>query len=227
MSTSNTANYAANSSAYLDSLVNYVLDIKPYHTKLAATGAVAEGYLFSDSFNVGFVEADSLVALVGADLLPAVAVPGGGRARISQSWWHDIISDSSTYTWPLPQVSVPMFASEATLQNFVSGTDDIDFGIGLPLGVFNPKRWDGPGITDVERNGIHQQDTIHYVLSYGFHSIDIITSGVSPTWIERDLDGLPTTPPFGFSPRTGALAYKADRLESGTIANIVNGNYEE
>src|SRR5271163_2352284 len=121
MSANNTVQYATQSSAYLESLVNYVLDIKPYHTKLAATGAVAEGYLFSDVMSVSIVESESVVILVGADLLPAVAIPGEGRARISESWWRDVVSDGSTYTWPLPLQSIPIFASQASLEKFTVG----------------------------------------------------------------------------------------------------------
>src|SRR5271167_2031656 len=221
MSSTNTVQFATRSSAYLDSLVSYVLDIKPYHTKLAATGAVAEGYLFSDVMDVSFVENESVVILQGADLLLAAAVPGGGRARISQSWWHDIISDGSTYTWNLPLISVPIFSSQASLQNFEVGVNDYTGIVGLPTGAFDPLRWDGPGITDVERNGIHQQDTIDYVLSYGIYSVNV--SGGD--WIESNLAPAIAIP--AFVPQSGVLSYNSLALENGTVTQIVPGTYEE
>src|SRR5277367_3293280 len=221
MSANNTVQYATQSSAYLESLVNYVLDIKPYHTKLAQTGAVAEGYLFSDVIDVSIVENESLVALLGADLLPATAVPGGGRARISQSWWHDIISDGSTYTWNLPLISVPIFASQANLQNFKVGVDDYTGIVGLPTGAFNPERWDGPGITDVERNGVHQQDTIDYVLTYGVYSVNVSAGD----YIEANL--APATPIPAFVPQSGALSYNSVALDNGTVTQITGTTYEE
>src|SRR5579859_592156 len=221
MAANNTIQFATKSSAYLDSLINYVLDVKPYHTKLAASAAVAEGYQFSDSINVHIVEDDDLTIIQGADLLPAAAIPGGGRARISKSWWRDIISDGSTYTWPLPLISVPIFADQASLQNFTVGVNDYTGIAGLPTGAFNPQRWDGPGITDVQRNGVHQQDTIDYVLSYGVYSVNV----KSGNFIESNQ--APATPIPAFVPQSGALAYDSLALENGTVTHIVPGTYEE
>jgi hypothetical protein len=221
MANSSTSTYAAQQSAYLDSLINYILDIKPYHTKLAASGAISEGYLFTDDVNVSLVETDNIEILLGADLMPATGVPGQGgyRARISQSWWHDILSDGSRATWPMPQITLPLLSSSATLQNFTCGTDDYTGFSGIILGAFDPKRFDGPGITNVQKNAVHQQDTIDYTLSHGSYAVQILSGG---NWSELDIQNV-----TAFSAQSGALIYNTSTLSGGTITNITGGNYEE
>lgn len=217
--TSTNQSYGASSSAYLNSLVNYVLDIKPYHSKLAQQGAVSEKYLFSDTLHVKMTENERMRVFLGADLLPSIAVPGGNRARLSSGWWKDLISDGHHSTMPMPQISNPIFASSARLQNFTCGIDDYTGIPGLTLGVFDQKRWDGPGITDVRKNNIHQQDTIDYTLSHGAYVFDVIAGG---NWKEHDVANV-----TAFSSFTGALQYDEVARAGGRIFAISGGNYEE
>lgn len=217
--TSTNQSFAASSTTYLDSLVKYVLDIKPYHSKLAQGGAVSEKYLFSDAIKIGITENESMRVFLGADLLPSAAIPGSNRARLSQSWWHDIISDGYRSTWPMPQISNPLFASSARQQNFVCGVNDYTGIPGITTGAFNPQRWDGPGITDVRKNNVHQQDTIDYTLCHGAYVFDVIAGG---NWKEHDISDI-----TAFAASSGALQYDDVARAGGTIRAINGGNYEE
>jgi hypothetical protein len=214
----NITNLAQNSYQYVQSLIDYVLDVKPYHTKLTATGAISEEYLFSDSLTVSIAENQTTEFIVGADLLN-IAIPGANRSRISQTWWHNIISNGSTSTWAMPQIDEPLFASEENLASFTVGINDYTGIVGLPTGAFDPKRFDGPGVTLVTRNGIQQQDTVDYTLSNGIFSFDVLSGG---NWIEHDLK-----PVTRFNHQSGALLYDNVIRKGGTIGGIANGNYEE
>ena len=66
---SSTSSYLAVASGHIDSLISYVLDVKPYHAKLAAA---VEQYVFHDDVNVKVIEDDQLLAFLGADNLPFV-----------------------------------------------------------------------------------------------------------------------------------------------------------
>lgn len=211
-------NYQTISNVHIDSLANYVQDVKPYHTKL---NAIVEKYLFDDTVNVKMTEAEKLLAFFGADLMPAVAIPGEGRARRSNTWYRDFISDGLRSTWTVPLTSIPKFLSHAGQQNFVAGTDDDTQipGLVAPARAFNQRRWDGPSITDVRKNGVHQQESLDYFLSHGINSFDITTSG---RWKQHDVSGV-----MSLTEQDGTLLYQDNVQAFGTIKNITGGNYEE
>ena len=221
----------ATSGLYLDSLVSYINDVKPYRTKIATgTGAVTESYLFSDVMNVAITETDKMTVFLGADIMPSAATLIT-RARRSQSWYQDIVSDGQRNVWPVPLLSVPKFASQASLQNFVYGDHNEYTGIpGLTHGVFNDKRWDGPGISDVQKNGIHQQDTIGYTLSHGIFTFDILTTDQSVPgryWKQSDLEGITGTFAYTFNNNPGQLIYENVYQSIGNIIDITGTTYEE
>ena len=56
--------FASNSRS--DSLIKYVLDVKPYHTKLSE---VVEEFIFEDSFSAGFNDSHRTLAVLGPDYL--------------------------------------------------------------------------------------------------------------------------------------------------------------
>ena len=228
---------AVQTSTYLESLVNYVLDVKPFRTKLAVSGAVSEQYLFSDNLNVKLTEKESLKAFLGADLLPSSFTALGVRTRETNSWYQEIISDGVRVNWPMPNITIPKFSSSARLENFTIGTNDYQGIPGLISGVVDPKRWDGPGITDVRVNGTHQQDTVDYFLSHGVFSFDTVgvQNGV-PSWIQHDLnmavptieaiegamvtgEMLPLPPPYSESiPASTLAAYAAFSSQPGDLS---------
>jgi photosystem II stability/assembly factor-like uncharacterized protein len=213
---SSTSNYINVSSGHIDSLINYVVDVKPYHVKLSA---VVEQYLFEDTVNAKITEEHKLLAFLGADILPATSQAPGVRARRSSSWFRDVVSDGQRRVWPAPLTSVHKLASHSSQEKFTCGVND-DFQIpGIGPGVFNQKRWDGPGITDVSHNGEHQQDSFDYFLSHGVYSFDIRPLG---RWKELNIAHVPA-----FAENPGELFYLDVVKSFGTISNIVGGNYEE
>jgi hypothetical protein len=238
MSSSSTT-IASQQSTYLDSLVSYVLDVKPYHTKLQE---IVETYFFNDTFNVSFTEKEAYTLFMGADTLSSTFSGNGVRTRESQSWYQDIISGGQVGSIPLALVSIPKLASQAGLSNFIAGTNDYTYIPGLTGGVYDPKRWAGPGVTNVQLNSVHQQDTVDYFLAYGVCSIDISADVQGNRfWRYRNLEGVydnlpnpPNWPPefpqpgeHIFAALPGALTYATIAQTNGSISNITGGNYEE
>jgi len=245
-----TYSVASQSSQYLQSLVDYVLDVKPYHTKVSQSGAVSESYIFSDAINVSLTENNVARTYLGADLMPDSFTLLGVRERETYSWWQELVSDGVRLSWPMPLFSNPKFASQARLEKFVNAPDTLalhnsEFATGqlqeipgLTSGVFNQKRWDGPGITDVRLNDTHLQDTIDYTLSHGVFTFDILNAGATMQWIRHDLntdwnveigyDGLPAPPPMNpFGGNDGSLIYKDVVSQSGMLIDVTGETFEE
>ena len=255
MSSTNSS-YAAVSNGYIDSLINYVLDVKPYHTKL---NAIVESYFFQDTVNVKVTEYDKILAFLGADVMPSVFTELGVRLRRSNSWYKDIVSNGQTTTWRVPFTYVYKYASDAGQEYFVntpqanpwitvpygSGTRNAAYGLpyaGIPnvippdysVSVFNPKRWDGPGVAIVTKNGSVLTESQDYFLSKGVFTFDTLAGS---KWKESDLN------PDNFSPvdtnkkpnkklkhfwqQDGALSYADVQRSYGTITNIVSAQPEE
>lgn len=211
-----TNQYLSVSSGHIDSLINYVLDVKPYHVKLSE---IVEQYIFEEFINVGINEDQTIVAFLGADLLPSTNTTPSVRRRRTSSWYRDIISDGNRRIWPVPLTSVYKFASQSNREKFISGVDDDHQIAGLNLGVFNQRRWDGEGITDVRKNNIHQQESVDYFLSHGVYSFE---ARAAQRWKSLDLTQISK-----FADNPGFLFYNDNLKSYGSIRNIVNGNYEE
>lgn len=185
---------AAQNSRYLQSLVDYVLDVKPFRTKLARTGAVSEEYIFSDIVNANISESERIRAFLGADVLASPSVALGVRSRLSNSWIQDLVSDGVRRIWPMPNITVPKLAYHSNRTSYTVGIDDYTGIPGLSSGVLDQRRWDFKGITDVRLNGVHQQDSSDYFLSHGVFSFNTFASlEGEPTWIQHDLNNsIPT-----------------------------------
>lgn len=215
--TSTNSRYLALASGHIDSLIAYVHDIKPYHTKLSE---VAEEYIFGDDINIKLTEAEHLLAFLGADLLPSTLTTPGVRLRRSQTWYRDITSDGTKRIWEVPLTSVHKFVSHASQETFIAdGVQDLGTIPGLSTGVFNPRRWDGPGITNVQLNTVHQQESFDYYLSHGAYSFETRVGG---RWKELNLKNIPA-----FAENPGDLLYQDVIKSYGVITNITLGNYEE
>ena len=169
---SSNSSYLEVASGHSNSLISYVLDVKPYHTKLSE---IVEEYVFGDDIDVKITEDESLLAFLGADILPtAGSAVLGVRKRRSNSWHRDVASDGSRNVWEVPLTSVHKFMSHASQEKFIAdGVQDLGTIPGLATGVFNPRRWDGPGITNVKLDGTHQQEAVDYFLSHGAYSFEI------------------------------------------------------
>lgn len=231
MSSTN-SRYLAVASGHIDSLISYVLDVKPYHVKLSE---IVEQYLFNDNIGVKITEDDKILAFLGADILPTVGT-SKVRARRSSSWFKELTSDGSRSTWQVPLVSMPKLASHSseagmgfnihnslTQEAFIKGRDD-DLQIpgieNIPSnGVFNQKRWEGVGIAEVRKNGIQQQDTVDYFLSHGVFSFN---TSAGQRWKELNLENI-----SAFAENPGSLFYQDVNQAYGHIVDITGGDYDE
>lgn len=211
-----TSRYLQVASGHIDSLISYVLDVKPYHTKLSE---IVEEYLFEDNVNVKMTEEHSILSFLGADILPSSLSTPGVRVRRSNSWFRDITSDGTRRIWPVPLTSVHKLASHSNEQRFTAGIDDDSQIAGVGIGVYNQKRWEGPGITSVLKNDVHQQESSDYFLSHGVYSFN---THANQRWKESNVEQLSQ-----YAENPGELFYQNVMKAIGTIKNIGLGNYEE
>jgi hypothetical protein len=210
MSTSN-SQYLSVSSGHIDSLINYVLDVKPYHTKLSS---VVEKYFFTDVVNIKIRETDYIRAFLGPDLLPAVATQTS-RARLSSSWYKDIIADGSRRVYQVPATSIFKTLADISSDKFFAGTDDNHQIPGLTLGAYSPQSWDTRTLYYALKNGRPQNEFSDYNRSYG--AFTFTTSG--QTWKQIDAGQAPV--------QTGALFYNDVARPWGVVTAIVGKTLEE
>lgn len=215
---SSNSSYLEVASGHSNSLISYVLDVKPYHTKLSE---IVEEYVFGDDIDVKITEDESLLAFLGADILPtAGSAVLGVRKRRSNSWHRDVASDGSRNVWEVPLTSVHKFMSHASQEKFIAdGVQDLGTIPGLATGVFNPRRWDGPGITNVKLDGTHQQEAVDYFLSHGAYSFEIRPG---QRWKELNLKNV-----LAFAENPGEAYYQEVIRSYGTVKDITGGNNEE
>ncbi len=216
---------AVQNSSYVQSLVDYVLDVKPYRTKLAKTGAVSEEYIFSDDMRVGISIDEFTRVYLGADTVPfsPEAYSRAPQMQRSNSWITNYVSDAIRRTWQIPNISYPKLASHSCLHTFVEGQHNYVGIPGLTTGVFDQKRWDNVGPAEVRKNGDVQQDGVDYFLSHGIFSFDTVgdINGM-PSWIQHDLNNaVPTIQDvLGSMPTDDILATDAvlDSIPPGSLA---------
>lgn len=121
--------------AYVNSLVNFTLDTKPYHSKL--TDVIVE-YRFDESMNVRMVD------------LPVT------RSTMKAAWLYDFFSSGNPVirTLPVQRPVIPEFLHHALAGDalnvgaFRVGRDEVTDITNAPL-VFDRSGYDGPGIADV------------------------------------------------------------------------------
>jgi hypothetical protein len=221
---SSKSNFLSVASGHIDSLINYVLDVKPYHTKLSE---VVEEYLFEDAVNVKLTEGKQILAVLGPDFLnrsgnTALKVwekQGVSRPVSSLSAERTVMSDGSRRIFPVPTVVMPKLLSLSDQEHFTVGTNDDHQIPGLLRGVFSPRRWEGPGIPHVTRAGSVQYESIHYHISHGAFSFVTNSAGM---WKQQNIASNAT---FSYNP--GDLGYNDVHRSYGTIKNIVSTVYEE
>lgn len=211
--------YLAVASGHTDALIDYVLDVKPYHTKLSE---IVERYEINDDVNVKITDDHQLLAFLGADILESSIPYPGVRARRSNTWWKELISDGNRTEWQMPFTSVHKFLSHAGQEVFTVGQDD-DLqipGIQNHGGrAYNPRRWDGPSITNVRKQGVHQQESKDYFLSHGVYTFE---TRPNARWIEHNIAHIPA-----FAENSGVLLYQDVVKAYGAIRNIERGDYDE
>lgn len=207
MPSSNSALNIAN--GHVNALIDFVLDYKPYHTKLSQ---IIEEFIFEDTMTVAMTDSVGLTAFLGADILNPAQYTGSGR-KSAISWLQNLISDGNRTIFATPLVSTPKLSSHVNQEKFICGVDD-DLQIpGITGGVFSPKRFDGPGITRISNNGNQLHESIDFSISHGAFSFNTYSNS---EWKENDVESI-----TDFPKQSGSLQYKNLFAENGTIKDIV------
>lgn len=221
------SNTLAVSNRHIDSLIAYVLDTKPYHTKLSE---VVEEYLFNDSFTVNVADGEmQTMAVLGLDYLKKSNSPlrkvwekAPIRPESALSAEKSFLSDGSRRTFGVAPILVNKLFSQSSQEKFAVSESDTSEIAGLYLGVINPRRFDGPGIPRVSRNETALTESVDYHLSHGAYSFD--ASGLN--WAMSITNTLEVYPQ-----QNGALTYKNVNRHHGYVTDIFcdpsNEAYEE
>lgn len=215
------------SNRHIDSLIAYVLDTKPYHTKLSE---VVEEYLFNDAFTVNVVDGEmQTMAVLGLDYLKKSSSPlrkvwekAPIRPDSSLSADRTFISDGARRAFGIAPILVNKLFSLSSQEKFVVDGSQSEIP-GLSVEVISPRRFDGPGIPLVLRNDDALVESVDYHISHGAFSFR--TNGGS-TWQQH------ATSHLGVFPATsGALSYKSVNRHHGYITDISSNSalemYEE
>lgn len=169
-------NYLNKSSQYVQSLVDFVLDTKPYHSKLTE---IVEEYQFFENMSVK-VEEQTLL-----------------KTKISPTWTYNYFSGANPLfrTMPAQRVVSPTFRRESHLV----GTDENTDLKQVPY-AYSKKAFDGVGVNAVyvRRAGGHVEpltESVDYFQSHGSFQFQIkqtlnAMGELDPLWSETRDDGV-------------------------------------
>lgn len=182
-----TYNISTRNQAYVEGLVEYINDVKPYHCKL--TEVVAE-YWFFDTVNVGIAEDTQTQVFAGDCQLTSWVGSADKRPTwLDQSTFQRVyISDGSTTDYRLPVFTTPLHSADYNQHVFVglaSTTAEIP---GLLNSVIRPSC--GDQVVNVTRNGFKLQEGIDYHVSQGVFSAEVDDR---QRWRRLDLKSATTT----------------------------------
>lgn len=144
-----------NDFADITSLISYIKDTKPYHTKL--TDVVVE-YQHNDDINVGMEESHKI------------------HAHLSSVWELDTISDGVTNRYRLPAVVLPRYSQGSASKHLWTKQGVVD-EIPSQLGAYRVPYNNG---MEVLVNGIVKKEGVHYNLVDPIHDIVYFTDGNHP-----------------------------------------------
>jgi hypothetical protein len=216
------ANNLVVSNGHVDSLIDYVLDVKPFHTKLSE---VVEEYLFEDTVNVSVVSDVRSMAILGLDytkasqnILRKVWERAPIRPESTLSADKIIASDGRRLTYPFAPILVNKLFSESSQNKFIA-TNASEIA-GLNSGVFSPRHFSGVGIPRVERNGVELVESIGYHISHGAFSF--LTNATAQSWQSLQ-------PGAENEPRLGTLSYpkQVDRSFGSVSVDSWDNGYPE
>ena len=220
----NSTRYLSVASGHIDSLINYVLDVKPYHTKLSE---IVEEFLFEDHLNVKIVDKHKELVVMGVDLLNKSSNGslkvwegiGASRPLESLSSERTVISDGTRRTFPIPTTAISKLLSHSSQEQYVVGVDDDTQIVGLPKGVLSTRRFDGFGIPHVTKNGTQATESVDYHVSHGAFSFNTYAGSM---WKESNIASN-----VNFAKNPGTLAFNNVYETFGSIVNITSTKYEE
>lgn len=162
---------ANKNSVYVQSLVDFILDTKPYHAKLTE---VVEEYQFIDSMNAQFVERAFISTMAKSAWMYSQFSSGSSTVNTRI---HQVLN---------PSLRVGNYQNNAPLLNrgaFKVNRDENTDLLAVPL-AFDPKATQGAGIVDayVQRAGVDSEPLVEAVDFHQSHGAYVfrVTQTVSP-----------------------------------------------
>lgn len=155
------------STDYINGLIGYILDIKPYHSKLSE---VVEEYHFDDAFTVLMQDQHSI------------------RAKLSSIWCSEYYSDGNRVLYKLPAPIVrPRYANEDSFHLYegVTQHDNQILNLTSTHSAYQPADNDGELWVKVEGNA--KLEGLDYYVSKGIFSFYTKTESGTRQWIEKIL----------------------------------------
>lgn len=160
-----------NSSAYVSGLVDYILDVKPYRTKLTE---IIEEYQFYDSVNVSIKETFH------------------SKLILSSEWSDTFVSDGYRTHWLIPDFNYPRYSIEANRHRFTLTNDALTHLISN-YGIYNAYQLRASrGIESVIFNKSESLiEGIDYFVSKGMYSFTINTPSENRIWSTTNYNDTP------------------------------------
>lgn len=219
----NSSRYLSVASGHINSLIDYVIDVKPYHTKLSE---IVEEFLFEDHINVKIDERHEELVILGPDLLDKSShisrkvwdKIGASRPSDTLSAQRTVMSDGVRRTFPVPTTVIPKLLSHSSQDKFVVGENDSSQIPGLTRGVFSNRRFDGAGIPSVMKDGIAMTEGVDYHISLGAFSFN----AGNGLWKAANIANMSQ-----FAKNPGLLAFDNSYEQFGSIVDIDANTSEE
>lgn len=155
------------SSDYIEGLIGYILDIKPYHSKLSE---IIEEYHFDDDLTVEMLDQHRI------------------QIKLSSIWCSEYYSDGNRILYKLPAPIVrPRYDSDDS-HNLYDGVIDHDLEV-INLSTTHSTYHvpDNDGEKWVKVNGTAKLENLDYYVSRGIFSLEMRTDGSDRQWMEKVL----------------------------------------
>lgn len=215
---------------HIESLIDYVLDVKPYHVKLA--GGVEEYVFHEDNLNVHIEENHETMVVMGPDYINAsnsierkVWQNVSPRPLSTTSGTRIVQSDGNRRVYSIPAIMYHKKGSQTgNVFTGVASTATTEIP-GLNIGVFDQRAFfpDDGEIVSVKVNGVEVEADIDYVVSRGAFSF--ILDGTARTWKQHNLSSISAIPA-----KSGQYTFNDVARKFGRVIDITAnqaGAYEE
>lgn len=191
-------NMTATTNGHIESLIDYVLDVKPYHVKLA--GGVEEYVFHEDTLNVIIEEDIEKMVVMGPDYINAsnnierkVWQNTSPRPLSTTSATRIVQSDGSRRVYSIPAILFNKTGSETgNILTKIAVTAPTEIP-GLDIGLFDTRAFEPEcgGIVSVKVNGVDMVKDTDYWVSRGAYSFDVEVVGADRTWKQHNLADIP------------------------------------
>lgn len=208
--------------SHIESLIDYVLDVKPYHVKLA--GGVEEYVFHEDSLNVSIDESHETMVVIGPDYNNAsnnvarkVWANTSPRPLSTTSTTRIVQSDGQRRVYSIPAVLFNKTGSETGnvfTKVITSAPTEIP---GLVAGLFDTRAFypNYGNIVSVKKNDVTLVKNVDYIVSRGAFSFNVAV-GASRTWKQHNLVDVPEIPET-----ESVYAFNDVVRKFGTVKDIV------